>query len=92
MNTHLQHLWDNVDKILLVTLLIVTIIIHVHVEHELGGAPDPTLVNEQNWLENIIGQILAALLTLMVTQRAKGPTSQAQLQTQDETITVKQGG
>lgn len=92
MNVHLQHLWDNIDKILLTFLLMTTIVVHVYVEHSLGAAPDPNLVNEQNWLENVIGQILAALLTLMVTQRNKTLASSTQIETPNETLTVKQGG
>lgn len=51
------------DKLLLTGLLLTLFFATIHVLHH---GPDETAVN---WLENTVGQVLAALLTLMVGQR-----------------------
>jgi hypothetical protein len=51
------------DKLLLTGLLLTLFFATIHVLHH---APDASAVN---WLENTVGQVLAALLTLMVGQR-----------------------
>jgi hypothetical protein len=51
------------DKLLLSGLLLTLFFATIHTLHH---APDTSAIN---WLENTVGQVLAALLTLMVGQR-----------------------
>ncbi len=51
------------DKLLLTALLLTLFFATVHVLHH---GPDESALN---WLENTVGQVLAALLTLMVGTR-----------------------
>lgn len=68
LDDHAQMIWSNLDKLLLVFLLVTLVGVHVHMVGALGNSVDPTEANQLNWIEGIIGQVLAALLTLLVTQ------------------------
>ena len=69
MNTHLQHLWDNLDKLILTLLFIILIGFHSHMIAAMGGTVDPSEAEQIHWIEDIGGQVLAALLTLTVTSK-----------------------
>lgn len=69
MNTHFEKLWENLDKLILVLLLLVLVGVHMHMISAVGNVVDPSESSQVNWLEGIIGQLLAALLTLLVTQK-----------------------
>lgn len=74
MNTlNFDRLWENLDKIILVVLLLVLVGFHSHMIGALGNSVDPSEAQQINWIEGIIGQVLAALLTLFVTDRSKKP-------------------
>jgi hypothetical protein len=61
---------QHVDKLLLSLLFLICFGIFIHFTRQLFFFATPAnathLGNEINWLENIVSQILAALLTLMV--------------------------
>lgn len=78
MNKQVELLWANIDKILLVILFIVLVCVHVHMVGAVGNTVDPSESAQLNWLEGIIGQVLAALLTLFVTDRTKKHDEPAQ--------------
>lgn len=72
MNSHLQQLWSNLDKLILTLLFLVLVGFHSHMINAMGGKVDPSDAEQIHWIENIGGQILAALLTLLVTQKLGG--------------------
>lgn len=72
MNSHLQRLWDNLDKLILAMLFLVLVGFHSHMISAMGGTVDPSDAEQIHWIENIGGQVLAALLTLLVTQKLGG--------------------
>lgn len=77
MNSHLQHLWANLDKLILFVLFVVLVGFHSHMIAVMGGTVDPSDAEQIHWIEDIAGQILAALLTLLVTQKLAGSTTPA---------------
>lgn len=71
MNEHIEFLWNNFDKLILVLLLIILVMMHQHMITAVGNVVDPSESSQINWLEGIIGQVLAALLTLFVTNKSQ---------------------
>lgn len=69
MNTQLQRTWENLDKLILTVLFLVLVGFHSHMIAAMGGTVDPSDAEQIHWVENIGGQVLAALLTLLVTQK-----------------------
>jgi hypothetical protein len=69
------------DKLLLSALFLAGLAIHMHFARELAFYSNTTNVSHisstVNWLENTVGQILAALLTLMVGRSLTQPQSSA---------------
>lgn len=58
------------DKLLMSALFLIALLVGLHmIHHGTDGA-------SVTWIENIVGQILASLLTLMVAHRIASPSAQ----------------
>jgi hypothetical protein len=96
----LEFLKLNFDKLLLSTLFLSGLATFLHFARSMefySTTQNSThLMNVVNWLENTIGQILAALLTLMVGSRFTIPPSppqpQASVTATDEGASATVGG
>ena len=88
MNSHLEQLWQNLDKLILMVLFLVLIVFHNHMISAMGGTVDPSDAEQIHWIEDIGGQILAALLTLLVTQKMGVSKVPAPVPAPDSTMQV----
>lgn len=92
MNYHLQRTWENLDKIILMVLFLVLVSFHSHMIAVLGGKVDPSDAEQIHWIEDIAGQILAALLTLLVTQKLGAAKEAAPLPAVDNSAPKSNAG
>jgi hypothetical protein len=65
-----DHLWANFAELLLCCLLLFFAFSHHLIVDRVPSDPDAI-----RWIEGLIGQILAALITLIIKQPSKGGTA-----------------
>lgn len=69
-----DHFWQNLDKLILLFLFLVTILVVLHILHH--GTVDNSMIS---WMENTSGQILSALLAVLgaraLTRKTDGSAS-----------------
>lgn len=83
----MDRFWTHFDKFLLSLLFLISLATFMHFAREMAFYSNTQnaahLSNTVNWLENTIGQILAALLTLLVgkglTQTQTAPPSNGKM-------------